>query len=63
MHFFHLNFLNARGILTQKIYNARAIFRQFSDINNGGQGQQPSVLAQLVTGEPQHTGISHPKGS
>ena len=34
--FFQLNFLNARGILAQKIYNAHTIFRQFSDIKNWG---------------------------
>ena len=52
-----------RGILAQKIYNVRAIFRHFSDIKNGGQSQQTSVLCQLVTGEPQRTGISCPKES
>ena len=51
--FFHLNFL-----IAQKIYNAHAIFRQFSDVKNGGRSQQPSVLCQLVTGESQRTGIS-----
>ena len=56
--FFHLNFLIARGIFAQKIYNAHAIFRQFSDVKNGGRSQQPSVLCQLVTGESQRTGIS-----
>ena len=34
-----------------------AIFYQFSDAENGGGCQQPNVLAQLVTGEPQHTGL------
>ena len=63
MHFFHLNYLNAQGILAQKIYSARAIFHQFSDVKNGGRSQQPSVLGQLVTSEPQYTGISHPKES
>ena len=33
--FFHLNFLNATGILAQKIYDARATFRQFSDVKDG----------------------------
>ena len=33
--FFHLNFVNAQGILAQKIYNLPAIFCQFSDIKNG----------------------------
>ena len=60
---FHLNFLNARGTLAQKIYNARVIFRQFSEIKNGGQSKQPSVLGQMVTSEPQQTGISRPKES
>ena len=30
------------GILAKKIYDAYAIFRQFSDIKNGGWSQQPS---------------------
>ena len=58
MHFFHLNYLNAQGILAQKIYNALANFHQFSDVKNGRCSQQPSILGQLVTGEPQCTGIS-----
>ena len=36
MRFFHVNSLNARGILAQKIYNVQTIFRQFSDVVNGG---------------------------
>ena len=36
---------------SQKIYNAHAIFCQFSDIKNGGRFKQPSVLGQLVTSE------------
>ena len=52
-----------QGILTQKIYNAPAIFRQFSDVKNGGRSQQPSILCQLVTGEFQRTRISCPKES
>ena len=63
MHFFQLNFANVRGILAQNIYNPHAIFHQFSDAKNGGQSQQPSILGQLVTGEPQHSGISRPKES
>ena len=51
MHFFTKFILNVRGILAQKIYNIHAIFRQFSDVINRGQSQQPSVLCQLVTGE------------
>ena len=35
MRFFHLNFLNARGILAQNIYHVRAIFRQLSDVKDG----------------------------
>ena len=55
MRFFHLNFENAQGILAQKIYNAHANFRQFSDVKSGVRSQQPSVLCQIVTGEFQHT--------
>ena len=61
MRFFHLNFLNAQDILAQKIYNAHAIFRQFSDVNNAVRSLQPSVLCQLVTSECRRTGISCPK--
>ena len=53
MCFFHLIFLNARGILVESIYNVHAIFCQFSDVKNRGQSQQPSVFSQLVTSEPQ----------
>ena len=63
MRFFHLNFLNARGILAQKIYNAHAIFCQFSDVKNGVRSQQPSVFGRLATSEPQSTGINCPKES
>lgn len=63
MRFFQQNFLIARGILVQKIYNARAIFCQSYDVKNGGRSQQPSVLGQLVTAEPQRTGISRPRES
>ena len=59
--FFHLNFLNMRGILAQKTHNACNIFHQFSDIKHGERFKQPSILGQLVTGEPQCTG--HPKES
>ena len=51
MHFITNFFLNVRGVLAQKIYNMHAIFRQFSDVINRGQSQQPSVLCQLVTCE------------
>ena len=45
------------GILAPKIYDAGAIFCQFSDIENGGQSQQPSILGQLVSGEPQPSAL------
>ena len=54
MHFFHLNFQNVWGISTQKIYNQHAIFLQFPDIKNEEWSQQPSVLGQLASSEPQH---------
>ena len=41
MRFFHLNFLNARGILAPKIYGAGAIFRQFCDIKDGDDPRNP----------------------
>ena len=63
MRFFNLNFLNARGILAQKIYSAHAIFCQISDAKNGGRSQQLSILCQLVTNESQCTGISCTKES
>ena len=63
MGFFHLNFLNARGILAQGIYYGSTIFRQFSDVKSGVRSQQPSILGRLVTVEPQRTGISRPKES
>ena len=63
MRFFHLNFLNVQGILAQKIYNAHAIFCQFSVTKDGEWSQQPSILCQLVTSESQCTGISCPKES
>ena len=63
MRFLHLNFLNVRGTLAQKIYNVNAIFRRFSGVIDRGQSQQRSVLCQLVTGESQGTGISCPKES
>ena len=36
MRFFHLDFLNVRGTLAQKIDNTYAIFRQCSDVIKGG---------------------------
>ena len=59
----HLNFVNVQGILAQGIYDVHAIFPQFSDVKNGVQSQQPSILRQLVFGEPQCTEISHPEES
>ena len=61
--FFRQNFLIARGILVQKIITRGAIFCQSYDVKNGGRSQQPSVLGQLVTAEPQRSGISRPKES
>ena len=52
--FFRLNSPNVQGILAPKTDNVHPIFRQFSDIRNGEQSQQPSVLRQLVSGGPQH---------
>ena len=63
MHYFHLNFLNARGTLAQKIYNAYAIFYQFSKVKNGGRSQQASILCQLITDESQSIQISCSKES
>ena len=40
------------GILAQKTYDTCVIFCQFSDVKNGRQSQQPSVLCQLVSSEP-----------
>ena len=34
MGFLHLNFLNMRDILVQKIYNAHTIFHKFPGIKN-----------------------------
>ena len=53
MHFSHLNFLNAWGILAQRIFNIYAIFCGFSDVKNGEPSQQPSLIGQLVSDEPQ----------
>ena len=58
--FFHLNFVNASGILAHKACNACTIFREFYDFKNGGRSQQPSVLDRSVASEPQRTGISRP---
>ena len=35
----------AQKILAQKIHDAHAIFRQFSDVKNWKRSQQPSVLS------------------
>ena len=61
--FFQLNFLNVQGIFSQKKYIVIAIFRQFSDVKNGGQFQQPYILAQLVTSQPQRIRTSYAKES
>ena len=61
MLFFYMNLLNMQVVLSQKIYNAQVIVRQFFDVKNGVRSQQPSVLCQLVTSESQRTGISCPK--
>ena len=63
MRFLHLNFLKVQGILAQKFFNVNALFCQFSKVKNRGQSQQPSILGQLVTSEPQRTRINHPKES
>ena len=52
MHLFDSNFLNAQGILAEKMFNAHTISPQFSSIKNEGRSQQPSTLDQLFTGEP-----------
>ena len=61
--FFSPKFSKCARYFSPKIYDARAIFRQFSDVKNGGRYQHPSVLGQLVSKEPQGTGISHLKES
>ena len=61
--FFHLNLLNAQGILAQGIYDTRVVFRQFSDVKDEARSQQRSVLGRLVSARPQRTGISRPKVS
>ena len=45
MHFFHVNFVNARGILAQKICNVHAIFVNFLALKMGddSNGQVPLV--------------------
>ena len=63
MLFFHLRFLNVRGILAQNMYNACTIFCQFSNVKNGGQSPQPSIFGQLVTSDPERIGISCAKES
>ena len=61
MHIFHINFLNALGVLAQEIYDVHALFHQFSNIKNGRRFQQWTILSQLVSAGPKHTGMSHPK--
>ena len=63
MHFFSPKFSKCTRYFGQKIYNALVNFHQFSDVKNGRCSQQPSILGQLVTSEPQCTGISCPKES
>ena len=55
------NAFSSPKCLAQNIYNMHIIFCQFSDIKSVGQFQQPSILSQLVTGEPQHIAISCPR--
>ena len=50
--FFHLNFLNKRGFLTQKIYNVHTIFVTFLTLKMG-RSQQPNVLGELFTSVPE----------
>ena len=40
MCFFHVNFLNAQGMLAQGIYDVDTVFCQFSDVKNGGRSQK-----------------------
>ena len=56
--FFSPKFSIYGGILAQKIYRAGTIFCQSSDVKNKGQSQQPSIISQLATGEPQHIELS-----
>ena len=57
MRFFHPSFLNAQGIVAQKIYNARAFLVNFMTLKVG---TIPTAKCPLVSGEPQRTGISRP---
>ena len=45
-------FLNAQGILAQRISNACASFRfdHFSNVKNGRRSQQPYFFGRLITG-------------
>ena len=52
MHFFHIIFVNAWGILAQKIYNAHAIFVNFLTLK---MGDDPNSQAPLVSRFP----VSH----
>ena len=61
--FFHLNFLNARGFLAQKICDVHVSFCQLSGVKNGGHSQEPCFLGQFITGEHQRSRISCPKES
>ena len=57
MRFFHPSFLNAQGIVAQKIYNVRAFLVNFMTLKVG---TIPTAKCPLVSGEPQRTGISRP---
>ena len=46
------------AFFSPKFSKCARYFNPFSDVKNGGRSQQPSVLGQLITGEPQRTGIS-----
>ena len=61
--FFSPKFSKCVKYFSLKNHNAHALFRQFSDVDNGKRSKQPSFLSQLVTGESQCTGISCPKES
>ena len=58
--FFSPKFLNVRGILAQKNYNACTIFRQFSDFKYGG-GGNPNNQASSVGWLPVNPNITKPE--
>ena len=52
--FFSSKFSKCMGyFLAQRIFNIYAIFCGFSDVKNGEPSQQPSLISQLVSDEPQ----------